>query len=303
MPDTQANAMYVYDRRQGRLVREIVLGDTWLRLAYHAPCRPMLRWLLFRRRWASRLLGWYCDAPISRRRIAGTITALHLDPAEFRDPVSSFRSFNDFFTRHLRPGARPFDPASGSLSSPADARLLVYPRLEQDTCVPLKGAAFTVAALLKPVTASPDFRHGSLVVLRLCPADYHRYHYPAGGRSLRSWEIDGHLDSVHPVALALGLRVFVENWRRVELLDLEGFGQAAFVEIGAFGVGATVQTHAQPEFDKMDEKGYFKFGASTIVLVFETGRVEFDTDLVERSANGCETLVRAGETIGRAPPA
>ncbi len=293
----------VFDRRRGTCFRETVLGDGLLRLAYSAPLRGVSQWVLFRHGLWSRLLGWYADCSGSRGRIRRTIAQLGLDESEFRDPVSSFASFNEFFFRHLRAGARPFDPAPNRLSSPADCRLLVFPRLAGATCVPVKGREFTVAGLLGPghEAEADAFVGGALMICRLCPADYHRYHYPAAGREAGDWAVPGALNSVNPLALELGLGVFAENRRQVTLLDLEAYGRCAFVEVGAFGVAGIVQTHARGPFAKMAEKGYFKFGGSTLVLVFRAGAVSFDDDLCRHSAAGTEVLIRCGETIGRMP--
>ncbi|MEN8164830.1 MAG: phosphatidylserine decarboxylase, partial [Acidobacteriota bacterium] len=86
--------------------------------------------------------------------------------------------------------------------------------------------------------------------------------------------------------------------RVVTRLDLDTFGPAAFVEVGAFGVGGIVDTHGRGPFRKMDEKGYFRYGASTLVLVFGPGRFRIDQDLIDHSAKGMEILVRTGETLG-----
>ena len=291
----------VYDRKTRELQREPVLGDAMLKLAYLTCLRPFCQWILFRHSLASKLLGWYCDTPWSRRNIRKSIEILGIDTSEFRASVASFKTFNEFFTRHLKDDARPCEHSPQILACPADSRLTVIPHLEKDTCIPVKGARFTVAELLQ---ASPEeaatFAGGCMLITRLCPADYHRYHYPADGCELRRWQIDGRLNSVNPMVLALGLQVFTHNQRIVTLLELEHFGTVAFVEVGAFGVGGIEQTHTQRDFSKMDEKGYFKFGGSTLVLVFPPGRVRIDADLIENSRNGYETRVHAGETIGRA---
>jgi phosphatidylserine decarboxylase len=147
-------------------------------------------------------------------------------------------------------------------------------------------------------TQAESFTNGALAICRLCPADYHRYHYPADGGTLDSWDIDGRLHSVNPLALALNLPIFDQNRRTVNLLALARFGPAAFIEVGAFGVAGIVQTHRKNEFRRGEEKGYFRFGGSTIVLVFRPDTVAFADDLVAHSAEGTETLIRCGETIG-----
>ncbi len=290
----------VFDRKRGRFVTETVLGARWMRLAYNPAVRPITRFLLFQTGWASRLLGWYCDTPWSRRNIGPAIRDLGIDPSEFAEPVESFRSFNDFFTRRLRPGVRPFDSSPEVLVAPADARTLVFPALSEDAALPVKGAAVTAGDLLGPLAAesAARFAGGSAVVARLCPADYHRFHFPASGRTLRRQRVPGRYESVNPWILALGIPVFRVNVRDVSLLDLQRFGRAAMIEVGAFGVGGIVQTHRNGEFEKMAEKGFFRFGGSTVILLFQPGVLRFDPDLVERSAQSIETLVRAGERLG-----
>ncbi len=294
----------VYDRRTGSLVEERVLGDALMRLAYLGPGRALFSLLFFRTAWFSRLLGRYADCRCSRRRIAGTVRDLGIDMSECRDPLESFRTFNEFFYRRLKDGARPFDPDPAVLCSPADCRISVFPRLAGDTCVPVKGKEYTLSALFGPAKAerATAFSGGSLAVCRLCPADYHRFHYPGAGTTVERWEVDGRLHSVHPLVLGLGIPVFVENRRVVSLLRLVNLGPTAFVEVGAFGVGGMVQTHVETSFRKMAEKGYFRFGGSTIILVFEEDAVRFDEDLREQSAAGLETLVKAGERIGGMTP-
>ncbi|NOY82665.1 MAG: phosphatidylserine decarboxylase [Kiritimatiellaeota bacterium] len=299
-PDRPPQGIRVFDRRAGRMVREVVLGDRWLRAAYAPPWRSLCRVLFFRRAWASRLLGRYCDSRLSRWKIPRVMVQLGIDPSEFLEPVESFRTFNEFFTRRLRSDARPFDPAPDVFCSPADSRVRVFPRWAGDERLEVKARAYTNEELLgKPGAAAP-FAGGPVVVARLCPADYHRFHYPADGRTIEEWDVPGGFDSVNPLALTLRPQVLAENRRRVSLLDLVNFGRTAFVEVGAFGVGAIVRTHTEREFRKMDEKGYFKFGGSTIVLLFEPGRFEPDPDLTARTREGIETRVRAGERLGRA---
>lgn len=290
--------IFVYDRQKKELIKEIVLGDVFLRLAYHSPLKKLCSWLLFRNAFLTRLLGRYCDSTYSKYKIRKTIKELKIDPEEFADPIDSYKTFNEFFYRKLKKDARPFDRDPSVFCSPADARLTVYPRLEENLCIPVKGAKFTISELLgKPHEEISQYDGGVVMVFRLCPADYHRYHFPAKGKILDHWRIDGQLHSVSPIALRLGIKIFQYNTREITLLNLDDFGQVAYVEVGAFGVAGIETTHQGDVFDKMDEKGYFKFGGSTIILVFEPNRICIDHDLEERSSRGVESLVRAGEHI------
>lgn len=182
--------------------------------------------------------------------------------------------------------------------------MLVYPQLSGDCCVPVKGSRFTVAELLGAEGADlvEEFTGGSLCICRLCPADYHRYHFPADGELLKTWRLRGKYHSVHPLALQRGLRIFSENVRQVSLLELKDFGKAAFIEVGAFGVASIQQTFQGTAFHRGEEKGFFAFGGSTIILIFPAGNVEFSADLVGKSGENMECLVRMGEEIGQRIP-
>lgn len=298
-PATPPECHY-YDRRHGRIATETILGDRLLRLAYCTPARHALAWPLFGNALCSRLLGYYANRPASRLRIPQTIVDLAIDMDDFVVPDNGFRCFNDFFYRQLRPGARKFCPETTRLCSPADCRLTVWPELPDGCCIPVKGATFTASELLGAPGAdvASEFSGGALCVCRLCPADYHRYHFPDSGKELRRWRIAGRYHSVHPLALRSQLRIFGENVRCISLLDLDHFGLTAFIEVGAFGVASIVQTHRGPAFARGDEKGLFAFGGSTIIMVFSPGRLRFDQDLLTHSAAGMECLVQVGDAIG-----
>jgi len=297
--------IFVIDRATRERVREAVLGDRLLRLAYASPFAGLCQAILFRNSLCSRCLGWYAGSSFSRRRIAATIAQLSIDMADYVVPEGGYTSFNDFFTRRLKPGRRPFAAAPDRVCSPADCRMLVLPEGSGHPCLTVKGMLMTPAELLgsgaTAIRYAPRLAGGTAVVARLCPADYHRFHFPFTGDVLDSWTIPGRYDSVNPLALAAGARPFTRNKRGITMLQNSPFGVVAFIEVGAFGVGAIQQTHQGPHFARMEEKGYFSFGGSTIVLLFEPGRFAPDPDLIDHSANGCETLVKAGERIGAAP--
>lgn len=306
-PRPTAAPLRVHDRQRGCLVEEPVLGDRLLRWAYTTPAGQALAPLLFARAWVSRVLGWYADSPLSRGRIAPTVKALGIDLSECAMPPGGWRTYNAFFTRALRPGCRPFDPDPAVFCSPADCRLLVCADTGPATTFRVKNAEFRLAELLAEPTPDPALHaaltSATVLVARLCPADYHRFHFPCDGRVLRTWGVPGRYDSVNPLAMARGVCSLTGNRRQVTLLASELFGPVACVEVGAFGVGRIVQTHAGGPFRKLDEKGCFAFGGSTIVLALASARFRPDADLVARSRDGVETLVRAGERLGCAVPA
>lgn len=289
--------LYFYRRGSDQKEEEIILGGGLMRWAYQSRAGKALTGFLFNRRWPSRLAGWYADSRWSRRQIAPVIRNLGIDTGELDAPVESYATFNAFFTRRLKPGARPFAQEPAEVASPADGRVLVYPQLQQTTLLPIKGKSFTVDALLGMPAAG--YAGGSLAVVRLCPADYHRFHFPCDARVIAQRRIPGRYHSVNTLVVAMGVDVFSENERQVTLLENEQLGEFALVEVGAFGVGSIVQTFTGAEVRKGEEKGYFQYGGSTIVLLFRRERVEFCPDLVAHSAEGIETFLRAGELLAK----
>jgi phosphatidylserine decarboxylase len=285
------------DRKTGEIRVERVMGGLWMRLAYETLAgRLLTSKLLFGSVRPSAWLGKWFDSSLSRRSIPGTIRNLGINIDECVEPEGGFRSFNDFFVRHLKPGVRPFDPTPGVLVSPAEGRISVWPDVASSDTIRVKGIDAPIGELFGGDLAG--FDGGDLFVARLCPADYHRFHFPCDGTRVGNRVcLPGRLDSVHPVALSKRPRIFVRNQRQYELFD-GPFGRFVMMEIGAFGVGGIVQTHRSGSATKMEEKGYFRFGGSTVLLVFHRGSVEFDSDLVANTRNGLETLVRVGERIG-----
>src|SRR5262249_23031056 len=151
--------------------------------------------------------------------------------------------------------------------------------------LPVKGAGVPLEDLVLDRVLAARYAGGSAAVLRLAPADYHRFHFPDAGRAGPTREIPGPLDSVHPIALESGAPSFL-NKRTVSELESEGFGRLLLVEVGALCVGTIVQTYAPGPVARGAEKGYFRFGGSTVVLVAERDALSFDEDLVRTTGEG-----------------
>lgn len=219
-----------------------------------------------------------------------------------------FETFNAFFYRELKPGARPIAaPRDGSvIVSPADSRMVVYPDLLEATRIWVKGRAFTVPALLGPECAdvAPLFEGGALVLARLAPQDYHRWHLPVTGKLGRRHAIDGALYTVNPIAIRRNVPdVYTENKREVLLVHTVEYGLVAMVAVGATIVGSINIVLPDGTFQRKGAcHGYFAFGGSTVLVLFQRGAVQFDADLVKNSRTPLETLVRVGERIGIAAP-
>lgn len=296
---TAATPVRHRDRRTGAVVEEPIFAESTLRWFYEHPVGRVVFDRLVNRKWFCDLYGGRMDAPGSRARIAPFVERFAIDMTEAERPLDAYASFNDFFFRTLKPGSRTWPAEPAQLGSPGDGKLLVYPRLEADTRLPIKGTACSPAALLASEADAAPFAGGTAFVLRLAPPDYHRFHFVDDGVAQATREVPGRYDSVNPIALARVPDLFCRNKRAVTLIDTARFGRMAYVEVGAITIGTIVQTFAPGAVARGQEKGYFRYGGSTVVALFEPGRVEFDADLVADAAAGLEVRVRAGEAIGR----
>ena len=289
------------DRRDGEVKTEAIYGERQLRWVYGNPLGRLAQWLLIRRWIVSAWYGRRMDTVKSSLRIRPFIEQYGLDESEFAEPVDEYNTFNQFFYRKLKPGARPVDAAAGSVVFPADGRHLAFADITAETDFFVKGQSFDLARFLGDDGLAKRYDGGSMLLSRLCPLDYHRFHFPCAGRAGVPRFINGWLYSVNPIALVTRPSIFWENKRVVTPIESPELGQVQFVEIGATMVGGIRQTYMPGEaVAKGEEKGYFAFGGSSVAVLFEKGRIEFDADLLDNTANGLETYARVGERMGQA---
>lgn len=288
-----------FDRKTGAICTEKVYGAKALKLLYGDSFTTKifsysLLLILTRFSFSSAVYGFFQKTRRSRAKIIPFIKAYSIDVSEFE--TSEFGSFNDFFIRKLKPSCRPIDPDPACLAMPADGRYLVYPKFDRFF---VKGQEFILESFLQDKEMEERYLHGSMVIARLCPVDYHRFHFPCDGIAGEPRLINGHLYSVNPIALRKRIAILAENKRVVTEIETKDFGKVAYVEIGATSVGTIRQTFlAGQAVTKGQEKGYFEFGGSCLVLLFEPGRVVFDADVVENSLKGIETLCAMGSSLG-----
>ena len=282
------------DRATGEKVVESVMGDKALRFAYETLLGRTLWPVLFGSKRISALMGSCYDSPRSRKDIAKLTSIPGCNADEAEKPIAEYDSFNDFFTRRLKPGAR---PVGDGIVSPADGRLMLYLSADAERPFPLKGATRSLRAVFDGDAPAGLY---DIAVVRLAPVDYHRFHFPCNCRTPEPPRvIPGRYHSVNPIALVRHPDVYADNERQV-LKCRATFGDFWLVDVGAFGVGTIVQTYSGGAHAKGDEKGYFKFGGSTVMLVARAGALTFDADLVRNSAAGLETRVRCCERIATA---
>lgn len=289
------------DRRDGELKTEAIYGERPLRWAYGNPLGRLAQWLLIRRWIVSAWYGRRMDTLSSSLKIKPFIEQYGLDEGEFAESVDDYNSFNEFFYRKLKPDARPIDAANDSVVFPADGRHLAFADITAESNFFVKGQSFDLAIFLGDADLAKRYEGGSMILSRLCPVDYHRFHFPCEGNPCPPRFINGWLYSVNPIALVTRPSIFWENKRVVTAIESPSLGQVQFVDIGATMVGSIRQTYTPGEtVTKGEEKGYFAFGGSSVAVLFEKGRVEFDADLLENTVNGFETYARVSERMGRA---
>lgn len=303
-----AEPIRFYNRYTRQIETEQVFGEGWLRLAYDNPAGRFLVWAFARRALFSQSYGAKMNNPVSALRILPFIAKYGIDSDEFAKSPFDYKTFNEFFFRALKPGARPIAPGERVAVFPADGRHLAFPDVTTAPGFYVKGSTFTLAQMLgedelpeSERKLAKTFAGGSMLISRLCPVDYHRFHFPVDGTPEPSWRIGGWLYSVSPVALRRNLRYLVSNKRDVTLVVSPQFGTVAMVEIGATNVGSIRQTFAPGRpVAKGDEKGMFAFGGSCVVTIFQRGRIRFDDDVVTHSTRHIETYAKMGDRLGEA---
>ncbi len=299
---SDAQPIRFYDRYKKTIETEQVYGGKWLSWTYQTTLGRLALAVLVKRAVVSRYYGWKMSLRSSANRVLPFIVDYNLDVDEFAKKPLTFKSFNDFFYRALKPGARPIASGEKVAVLPADGRHLAFQNVDAATGFYAKGQKFSLESFLGDKALAAEFAGGSLVISRLCPVDYHRFHFPVSGKAGEPRLINGDLYSVSPIALRLNLAYLWENKRMITLVDSPDFGRVAVCEIGATMVGSIFQTFTTSRpVVKGEEKGLFKFGGSCVITIFQAGRIKLDDDLVKHGAEGMEVYARMGDRLGVVP--
>lgn len=294
-----------FDRKTRREEKEKIYGKFFLEILYGKGILFRVLSLLLLPLFAkvpflSKLYGYFQKSRWSRWKIPLFIRAYEVDSSEFKDSVESFTSFNAFFIRHLKLESRPITLSREIAILPADGRYLVFPHIEEATGFWVKGKKFSLSTLLQDKDLAARYECGSMVIARLCPVDYHRFHFPCSCIPSPAHPINGPLFSVNPIALKRNIEILSENKRVITELTTEDFGKILYIEIGATYVGTIHQTYTpHMHYDKGAEKGYFSFGGSCLILLFEPNRILFEQDLIDHSLKKIEVRGFLGQPLGR----
>jgi len=291
----------VYNRKTRKCEIEKVAGEKYLDWSYSSPIGMSFLEILLKKKIFSKLYGYFCDRKSSTKKIHGFITGFDIDMSLSKKSIFEFESFNDFFTRELTLEARPIPSATDTLISPGDGRIMVYEDISLDKLIQIKGYTYSLTELLKDYSTASNYNGGVCMVVRLCPTDYHRFHFIDNGNCSTTTKIQGDLYSVNPIALKKIPELYCRNKREWSIFHSDNFGDVLQVEVGATCVGTIIQSY-QADFTvkKGQEKGYFKFGGSTIILFFEPEKIRIDRDIIRQTKLGIETKVIMGEKIGEA---
>ncbi len=293
--------IHYIERETGRNKIEQVPGEFWLYWLYHNPVGELSLEALVKRKVVSSFYGRLMETSFSAKEIMPFVRKYKVNLQICQK--QKFKTFNDFFTRKLKPEARPIDTLSNVVVSPADGKILVWQNIGNRDFI-VKGYRFNLKSFLLNDSLVAKYKNGSLLLFRLCPTDYHRFHFPVNGKIVASAKIAGAYYSVSPIAIRQKIRIFCENKREYTLIKTKQFDEVLMSEIGATMVGSIIQTYQGKEAVKGSEKGYFKFGGSSVILLFQPHCITIDKDLLKNTQNHLETTVKFGERVATAmrPP-
>lgn len=286
--------MQITKNPERRTVDPQVQGGALAFLYRTVPGRMVLK--LLTARWISKVAGFLLDRGISRPLISSFIRNNNIDMEQFIP--EEYPSFNACFIRRIKPECRPIDTEAGHLVAPCDAKLSVFP-ITQDACFDIKGSLYRVSDLLDGDQSADSFCGGQCLIFRLAVEDYHRYMFHDDGQILRTRFVPGQLHTVQPIALE-HYNIYKRNCRAYTVIQTEHFGLTAQIEVGALLVGRIVNHKQDGAIKRGEEKGYFCYGGSTVVLLLQPDVAVLDEELIRNTANGLETVVRYGECIGTA---
>lgn len=293
-----------YNRLTGKTEIEKVYGDQFIKFLYCSVAGKKIG-SFFTNKYFSQAYGFFQDIPQSHRKVRPFIEKFHIPIDEFEpgsrpalDIRDSYKSFNEFFIRKFKLGKRSFVSDPQKMPAFAEARYVGFDAIDEKSVYPVKGHYLLAKDLVANDQVAKIFEGGPLLIARLCPVDYHRYHYPDNGRVLDHFRVPGVYDSVNPFALKYKNQIFIKNERHVSILQTENFGRLAYIEVGAICVGKIVQSHRwNKPFLRGEEKGYFLFGGSTVVLLGEKGAWKPSKDISENTSKGLETYLHLGQEV------
>ncbi len=249
--------------------------------------------LIFINSFVSKVVGWFMDTKLSCVMIKKFIKSNNIDMSEYED--KKYTSFNDFFTRKVKVEKRVFDDNKNSLSSPCDSFVTHY-KITDDLLFNVKNSLYSLSSILEDDKLAKKYANGDLIIFRLTPSNYHRYHYFDDGKMLYNKKIKGKFHTVNPIVYDK-YEVFKENTREYSVLKTKRFGKVIYMQVGALLVGK-INNYNKKSFKMKEEAGYFSYGGSTCILIFEKDTIKINRNILNKSKKNIEVNVKYGEKIG-----
>lgn len=283
-----------YKNRDGEIVKEETRGEKVASFLYGTKLgRLMIKPLISPG--LQRFLGAILDSRISVGLAIPYKNIHHIDMDLYKPKFYS--SFNSFFTREIKPEMRPIDAEVASIVAPCDGKASVY-TITEDLCLQIKNSTYSIERLLKSKDLAEMYRNGVALVVRLTGADYHHYCYVADGKKGKNHYLHGVFHALFPVVRGQ-VPVYQENAREFCRIRTYYFDEIIQMEVGAMLVGKINNIEeGVKEVEKGQEKGYFSYGGSTVIVLFKEGAVDLDRDLIQNTEEGIETVIKMGERIG-----
>lgn len=291
-----ASEIRYFHREKNQIMTENVAGESAIRFIYENPLGAFLRKSVLTQKWVSQVYGYYQSTRASAAAIDSFIEKFSIDMSEYES--RNFESFNDFFIRSFLPGKRTFVSDPNILPAFAEGRYFGFEAVHEAQPLPVKNVQISIDRLLGAEKHKKEFEGGPVLIARLCPVDYHRFHFPDSGTVSREHLIEGPLESVNPIALSHDPKILFKNERQVSILETKNFGRLAYIEVGALCVGRIVQSYSRfHSFERGQEKGYFLFGGSTVILLGTPGSFKPSDDILAHTREGLETFVKLGDNV------
>lgn len=243
----------------------------------------------------SKLVGVFMDSSLSKLIIKPFIAKNKIDMDDYE--LVKYKNFNDFFIREIKKEKRKIITSRNAFISPCDSKLTCY-KINKDLTFKVKKSTYSVSSIINDDNLAKKYDDGLVMVFRLSPDDYHHYCFIDDGKITKHYKINGYFHTVNPVVYDK-YEVFKENTRECTLLKTKNFGDIVEVEVGALLVGKIKNLKVNGNFTKGEEKGYFMFGGSTVVLIVKKDSVIIDKEIIKNSLSGFETYVKYGEKIGQ----
>ena len=291
-----------FNRHNNKIEIEKVYGAKELQWLYGKYFGKLLSWIFTQFSFTTILYGFFQNLPLSRNKIPPFIKKFNIPiedflPHENRNESRPYASFNEFFIRRFKPNKRVFHSIETIMPAFCEARYYGYKKINSEDEIPVKNDFLNPKKILNNPKWEETFKDGPLLLARLCPVDYHRFHYPDDGKVLANYKINGFYDSVNPIALKNKKNIFSNNVREITILETKNFGKLAYIEVGAICVGRIIQTSSLKSFNRGEEKGYFLFGGSTVILIGEANHWCPSEDILKNTSQSLETYLHLGTEV------